>query len=151
MGKTSAGLEYLVGDHAPACLTAAGSRRKCPGRTRTGWTTGCVSVRQSSHSGVGRRRRRARTFSGTVMQRNNRRCVQTLMVASEELNAVRRQHAVFFLSFAERWETDANVGGPGRQAAYAALEQEQDNLRGGPALVAGEQPQRRTPLAPNEA
>jgi tetratricopeptide (TPR) repeat protein len=51
------------------------------------------------------------------------------LVASAELDAVRRQHTVFFLSFAERWETDANVGGPSRQAAHAALEQEQDNLR----------------------
>ncbi len=34
--------------------------------------------------------------------------------ASGELDAVRRQHAAFFLSFAERWETDANFGGPGR-------------------------------------
>src|SRR5207248_11576294 len=34
-----------------------------------------------------------------------------------------------FESFAERWKHDANVGGPGRQAAHAALEQERDNLR----------------------
>jgi predicted ATPase/DNA-binding NarL/FixJ family response regulator len=40
-----------------------------------------------------------------------------------------RQHASFFLSFSEQWETDANVGGPRRQAAHAALRQEQDNVR----------------------
>ena len=51
------------------------------------------------------------------------------LMASGELDAVRRQHADFFLSFAQHWETDANVGGPGRQAAHAALDQEQDNLR----------------------
>jgi ATP/maltotriose-dependent transcriptional regulator MalT len=45
------------------------------------------------------------------------------------LDAVRRQHAGFFQSFAERLETAANVGGPGRPAAHAAIEQEQDNLR----------------------
>jgi predicted ATPase/DNA-binding CsgD family transcriptional regulator len=49
--------------------------------------------------------------------------------ASGELEAVRRQHAEFFLSYAERWEHDANYGGPGRQTAFAALEREQDNLR----------------------
>jgi ATP/maltotriose-dependent transcriptional regulator MalT len=49
--------------------------------------------------------------------------------ASGELDAVRYQHATCFESFAERWETDANVGGPHRQAAHAALELERDNLR----------------------
>jgi predicted ATPase/DNA-binding CsgD family transcriptional regulator len=49
--------------------------------------------------------------------------------ASDELEAVRRLHAVFFLSYAERWEHDANYGGPGRQAALTALERELDNLR----------------------
>jgi non-specific serine/threonine protein kinase len=49
--------------------------------------------------------------------------------ASGELEAVRDQHAAFFLSYAERWETDANFGGPGRQAALTALQREQDNLR----------------------
>jgi predicted ATPase/DNA-binding CsgD family transcriptional regulator len=49
--------------------------------------------------------------------------------ASGEVEAVRGQHAAFFLSYAERWETDANYGGPGRQAALIALEREQDNLR----------------------
>jgi non-specific serine/threonine protein kinase len=49
--------------------------------------------------------------------------------ASGELEAVRRQHAAFFLSYALHWETDANFGGPGRQAALTALEREQDNLR----------------------
>ena len=49
--------------------------------------------------------------------------------ASGELDAVRHQHATYFESFAERWEHDANVGGPRRQAAHAALEQERDNLR----------------------
>jgi predicted ATPase/DNA-binding CsgD family transcriptional regulator len=46
-----------------------------------------------------------------------------------ELDATRRQHAAFFLSFALHWETDANYGGPGRQAALTALERELDNLR----------------------
>src|SRR5207248_5136026 len=32
-------------------------------------------------------------------------------------------------SFAERWEHDANVGGPRRRAALAALELDRDNLR----------------------
>jgi predicted ATPase/DNA-binding CsgD family transcriptional regulator len=49
--------------------------------------------------------------------------------ASGELEAVRDRHAAFFLSYAERWETDANFGGPGRQAALTALQREQDNLR----------------------
>jgi predicted ATPase/DNA-binding CsgD family transcriptional regulator len=49
--------------------------------------------------------------------------------ASGELDAIRQQHAAFFVSYAQRWETDANYGGPGRQAALAALEREQDNLR----------------------
>jgi non-specific serine/threonine protein kinase len=49
--------------------------------------------------------------------------------ASGETHAVRSRHAAFFLSFAARWETDANFGGPGRQTALSALEREQDNLR----------------------
>jgi DNA-binding CsgD family transcriptional regulator/tetratricopeptide (TPR) repeat protein len=49
--------------------------------------------------------------------------------ASGELDATRHQHAAFFLSYAERWEHDANSGGPRRQAALSALEGEQDNLR----------------------
>ena len=49
--------------------------------------------------------------------------------ASGELDAVRRLHATWYERFAERWETNANVGGPGRQAALAALEHELDNLR----------------------
>jgi non-specific serine/threonine protein kinase len=49
--------------------------------------------------------------------------------ASGELDAIRQQHAAFFVSYAQHWETDANYGGPGRQAALAALEREQDNLR----------------------
>jgi len=48
---------------------------------------------------------------------------------SHELDAMRRQHTDFFLSFAQRWGTDANLGGPYRQAALAALGSEQDNLR----------------------
>jgi predicted ATPase/DNA-binding CsgD family transcriptional regulator/tetratricopeptide (TPR) repeat protein/DNA-binding XRE family transcriptional regulator len=51
------------------------------------------------------------------------------LVESGELNAVRRQHARFFMSYAERWQRDANGGGSGRQTAHAALEQERDNLR----------------------
>jgi non-specific serine/threonine protein kinase len=53
----------------------------------------------------------------------------TCLSASGELDGVRAQHAAFFLSFAEQRETDANFGGPGRQAALSALEREQDNLR----------------------
>ncbi len=49
--------------------------------------------------------------------------------ASGEVDAIRSQHAAFFLSFALHWETDANFGGPGRQAALSALERELDNLR----------------------
>jgi non-specific serine/threonine protein kinase len=49
--------------------------------------------------------------------------------AAGELEAIRRQHAAFFLSFALHWETDANFGGPGRQTALTALERELDNLR----------------------
>jgi predicted ATPase/DNA-binding CsgD family transcriptional regulator len=54
---------------------------------------------------------------------------QAQLDASGELDAVRYQHATCFESFAERWEHDANVGGPRRGAAHAALEQERDNLR----------------------
>jgi predicted ATPase/DNA-binding CsgD family transcriptional regulator len=53
---------------------------------------------------------------------------QHLMTSSES-DAIRRQHAAFFISFAERWEADANLGGPGRHAAFAALESELDNMR----------------------
>jgi non-specific serine/threonine protein kinase len=49
--------------------------------------------------------------------------------ASGELDADRQQHANFFLSYAQHRETDANYGGPGRQAALTALEGELDNLR----------------------
>jgi predicted ATPase/DNA-binding CsgD family transcriptional regulator len=49
--------------------------------------------------------------------------------ASGELDATRRQHAASFLSYAQQWETDANFGGPGRQAGLTALEGELDNLR----------------------
>jgi predicted ATPase/DNA-binding CsgD family transcriptional regulator len=49
--------------------------------------------------------------------------------ASGELDTVGYQHATCFESFAERWEHTANVGGPRRQVAHAALEQERDNLR----------------------
>jgi predicted ATPase/DNA-binding CsgD family transcriptional regulator len=58
-----------------------------------------------------------------------RRYAQMCLSISGELDAVRRQHAAFYQSFAERWEIDANFGGPGRQAAHSALECEQDNLR----------------------
>jgi predicted ATPase/DNA-binding NarL/FixJ family response regulator/Tfp pilus assembly protein PilF len=51
------------------------------------------------------------------------------LVESGELEVVRRQHATFFLSYAEQRLTDANMGGPGRQAAHAAIDQEHDNLR----------------------
>src|SRR5262249_50588769 len=49
--------------------------------------------------------------------------------ASGDAEVIRRQHATFFASFAHQLETDANVGGPGHEAAHAALELEQDNLR----------------------
>jgi non-specific serine/threonine protein kinase len=58
-----------------------------------------------------------------------RQYAQMCLRASGELDFMRRQHAAFFLSYAEGWETDANYGGPGRQVALAALEREQDNLR----------------------
>jgi predicted ATPase/DNA-binding CsgD family transcriptional regulator len=51
------------------------------------------------------------------------------LLSSGEADVIRRQHATFFASFAQQLETDANVGGPGREAAHAALELEQDNLR----------------------
>ena len=47
-------------------------------------------------------------------------CFQRQMAAAQ-LDALRGQHAAFFLSFALHWETDANFGGPGRQAALTAL------------------------------
>jgi non-specific serine/threonine protein kinase len=49
--------------------------------------------------------------------------------AAGELDVIRSQHAAFFLSYAQRWEHDANFGGPGRQASFVALEIELDNLR----------------------
>jgi non-specific serine/threonine protein kinase len=58
-----------------------------------------------------------------------RQYAHSCLRAAGELEAIRRQHAAFFLSYAERCETDANYGGPGRQAAFAALERELDNLR----------------------
>jgi hypothetical protein len=44
------------------------------------------------------------------------------LALSGELEAIRRLHANW-------WETDANVGGPRREDARGALEQELDNLR----------------------
>src|SRR5262249_51984425 len=58
-----------------------------------------------------------------------RQCAHEYSTSSHELDAMRRQHTDFFLSFAQRWGTDANLGGPYRQAALAALGSEQDNLR----------------------
>jgi tetratricopeptide (TPR) repeat protein len=58
-----------------------------------------------------------------------RQYAQARLQASGELDAIRHQHAAYFESFADRWETDANVGGPRRGAALAALELERDNLR----------------------
>jgi predicted ATPase/DNA-binding CsgD family transcriptional regulator len=58
-----------------------------------------------------------------------RQYARAQLEASGELDAVRLLHATYFQSFAERWETDANVGGPRREAAHTALEQERDNLR----------------------
>jgi predicted ATPase len=58
-----------------------------------------------------------------------RQYARELLVASAELDALRRQHAVFYLDFAQQLESDANAGGPGREAAHAALEQELENLR----------------------
>jgi len=58
-----------------------------------------------------------------------RQYAQAQLEASGEFDAVRHQHATWFESFAERWQHDANVGGPRRQVAHAALEQERENLR----------------------
>src|SRR5438552_5789627 len=49
-----------------------------------------------------------------------RQYAQARLRASGELDAVRRQHATCFQSFADQWETDANVGGPRREVAHAA-------------------------------
>jgi predicted ATPase/DNA-binding CsgD family transcriptional regulator len=49
--------------------------------------------------------------------------------ASDELDAVRSQHARWYERFAREWERDANVGGPRREVALAALQLERDNLR----------------------
>jgi len=81
MDTASAGLECLDSDHAPACPPAPGSCGECTGRTRTGSTTRCLSVRQSSHSGNGRWRRRARTLPDPVMRRSNPRLIQTVIVS----------------------------------------------------------------------
>jgi non-specific serine/threonine protein kinase len=51
------------------------------------------------------------------------------LAASNELTVVRERHALFFLSFAETLEPDANVGGAGRMAAVEALESEYPNLQ----------------------
>jgi predicted ATPase len=48
---------------------------------------------------------------------------------SGDVDFVQRQHARFFLAYAERRLTDANLGGPGRLAAHLAIDQERDNLR----------------------
>jgi ATP/maltotriose-dependent transcriptional regulator MalT len=40
-----------------------------------------------------------------------------------------REHTDFFLSFAQRWGADVNLGGLNRQDALAALGSDQDNLR----------------------
>jgi predicted ATPase len=58
-----------------------------------------------------------------------RQYAHMFLSTSGELEATRLQHAAFFLSFALRWETDANYGGPGRQAALTGLEGQLDNLR----------------------
>jgi non-specific serine/threonine protein kinase len=58
-----------------------------------------------------------------------RQYAQGRLRGSGELDALRRHHAAFFLSFALQWETDANFGGPGRRAGLTALEGELDNLR----------------------
>jgi non-specific serine/threonine protein kinase len=58
-----------------------------------------------------------------------RQYAQMRLSAASDLDAARRQHAAYYLSFAEQWETDANFGGPGRQTALTALERELDNLR----------------------
>jgi predicted ATPase len=58
-----------------------------------------------------------------------RQYAKAQLTASGELDARRRRHAAYFLSFAEALADDANLGGPGRQAAFDALEHEEDNLR----------------------
>jgi hypothetical protein len=51
------------------------------------------------------------------------------LAASRDLAATRRKHTEFFLSFADAWGANANLGGPGRRAALVPLETEQDNPR----------------------
>ena len=51
------------------------------------------------------------------------------LLTSDECAAAQARHARYFLDFAERLQTDANVGGSRRMAAQEELAQEQDNLR----------------------
>jgi hypothetical protein len=59
-----------------ACGTAAGPRGKCRSRTRTEYTR-CLSA--SCWRCTSGRRRRARTFPGSIMRRRSRHHVQTLI------------------------------------------------------------------------
>jgi predicted ATPase len=51
------------------------------------------------------------------------------LAASDDVAAVRRRHARFYLEFAGALEHAANVGGAGRTAAVEALEREYPNLQ----------------------
>jgi DNA-binding CsgD family transcriptional regulator len=50
------------------------------------------------------------------------------LVTGGELSEARGRHLLYFLAFAERFERAANVGGPDRPAATAALGQEYPNI-----------------------
>jgi predicted ATPase len=58
-----------------------------------------------------------------------RQYAQARLLSSDEYAAAHARHARYFMDFAERLQTDANVGGPRRLAAQEELAQEQDNLR----------------------
>jgi DNA-binding CsgD family transcriptional regulator/Tfp pilus assembly protein PilF len=58
-----------------------------------------------------------------------RQYAEAHLMATDELAALGRQHATFFLAFAEGWEPASRNGGPQRRVAHDALELELDNLR----------------------
>jgi len=49
--------------------------------------------------------------------------------SSAEAHVILRRHSEYFVAFAEPWGKDANLGGPRRRAAIAALGSAEDNLR----------------------
>jgi len=57
------------------------------------------------------------------------------LASSDELPAVQRRHARFFLAFAERLQVDVRKGGPERLTAGLTLTSERDNLRTALRLV----------------